>query len=66
MILSLTRDVIAIVPLTILLPLSMGIEGVLWATMIADTCGLVLFVIFMAIEMKTGLRRKTTKEDKKH
>ena len=52
MLLSLTRDVITIVPLTICLPLSLGIDGVLWAAPIADICGLILSVIFVSIELK--------------
>ena len=52
MILSLTRDIITFVPLTISLPITLGIDGVLWAAPIADTCGLILSIIFMIIELK--------------
>lgn len=50
--LSLIRDVIAFVPLTILLPLGMGIMGVLWAAPIADIFGIIFTIIFIIIEFK--------------
>lgn len=48
--LSLVRDVIALVPLSIILPYFMGIEGVLWAAPIADGISLVFTLIFLGIE----------------
>lgn len=51
-ILSLLRDVVFFVPLTICLPLSMGIVGVLWAAPIADTLSLIFTIIFIIIELK--------------
>ena len=52
MILSLTRDVIVFVPATIVMPIFIGIEGVLWAAPIADVIGIILCIIFIIIEMK--------------
>lgn len=52
MILSLTRDVIVFVPATIIMPIFIGIEGVLWAAPIADVIGIILCIIFIIIEMK--------------
>ncbi len=51
-ILSLTRDVICFVPLTICLPIGLGIEGVLWAAPISDLVSIILTVIFVLIEFK--------------
>lgn len=48
-ILSLIRDVISFVPLTLLLPLSLGLDGVLWAAPIADVFGLVFSILFVAL-----------------
>lgn len=50
--LSLTRDVICFVPLTICLPMALGIEGVLWAAPISDGISMILTVIFIIIEFK--------------
>ncbi len=50
--LSLTRDVICFVPLTICLPMALGIEGVLWAAPIADAVSMILAVIFIVLEFK--------------
>jgi len=44
-IVSLSRDILAYVPLCIILSHFYGINGVLWAAPIADLCGLVLAVI---------------------
>lgn len=51
-ILSLIRDVISFVPLTVLLPLSMGLDGVLWAAPIADVFGLIFSILFVTIAFK--------------
>ncbi len=50
--LSLTRDVICFVPLTICLPMALGIEGVLWAAPISDGISIMLTVIFILLEFK--------------
>lgn len=50
--LSLTRDVICFVPLTICSPVAMGIEGVLWAATISDDITIVLIIILICIEFK--------------
>ncbi len=44
---SLLRDIICFVPLAIVLPRFMGIEGVLWAAPIADLIGLIVTVILL-------------------
>jgi len=51
--LSLIRDVIVFVPATLILPLSLGLEGILWAAPIADVFGLVFSIIFIVIEFKS-------------
>lgn len=57
-ILSLLRDVIFFVPLTICLPIGMGIVGVLWAAPIADCLSLIFTVIFIVIELKKMGKQK--------
>lgn len=52
MILSLIRDVIVFVPATIILPMFLGINGILWAAPIADIFGIVFTIIFTIIELK--------------
>ena len=51
-ILSLIRDVIVFVPLTILLPIGLGIEGVLWAAPISDAIALVFTCILVFLELR--------------
>ncbi len=50
--LSLIRDVISFVPLTLLLPLGMGLDGVLWAAPFADICGVIFAVFFLIFAFK--------------
>lgn len=50
--LSLIRDVIALVPLTLLLPLGMGIEGVLWAAPISDAIAILFTALFIILEFR--------------
>ena len=50
--LSLIRDVIAFVPFTVLLPLSMGLDGILWAAPAADIVGFIFSLVFVTLEMK--------------
>lgn len=52
MLLSLVRDIVILVPLTLILPISMGIEGVLWAAPISDIFGIILTIVLVATEMK--------------
>ena len=57
-VLSLVRDVITFVPLTICLPMGMGIEGVLWAAPISDTIALVITFILVFLEFKKLDKKK--------
>lgn len=50
--LSLIRDVISFVPLTLLLPLGMGLDGVLWAAPFADICGIIFAILFLVLAFK--------------
>lgn len=50
--LSLIRDVIALVPLSLILPSFMGIEGVLWAAPIADVISLAFTIWFLLVEFR--------------
>lgn len=51
-ILSLVRDVITFVPLTLTLPIFMGIEGVLWSAPIADSIAIIITIILLILEFK--------------
>lgn len=51
-ILSLIRDVIAFVPFTLLLPTSMGLDGILWAAPCADIIGIIFAIFFVILEFK--------------
>lgn len=50
--LSLIRDVIAMVTFTVTLPLGMGLMGVLWAAPLSDVFGIIFSVIFLIIEIR--------------
>ncbi len=52
MLLSLIRDVICFVPLTIALPYEMGMLGILWAAPISDAISLIFTIIFLWMELK--------------
>lgn len=49
--LSLIRDVICFVPLTIALPYGMGILGILWAAPISDAISLIFTILFLVQEL---------------
>ena len=51
-ILSLIRDVIAFVPATILLPLALQLDGVLWAAPVADLFGIAFSALFLILELR--------------
>jgi putative MATE family efflux protein len=49
---SLSRQIVFLVPAAILLPRFLGVEGVLWAGPLADTMAFMLAGLFMFIEMR--------------
>lgn len=51
--LSLIRDVIAFVPFTVLLPLRLGLDGILWAAPAADLVGLLFSILFIRQELSS-------------
>lgn len=51
-VLSLTRDIVLLVPLTIILPIFMGILGALWAAPIADVIGIIITIILVTKQLK--------------
>lgn len=52
MILSLTRQVFFLIPLILILPLFMGIDGIMFAGPVADTMAFITTVILISVEMK--------------
>ena len=50
--LSFPRQVLFLVPLVLILPMFMGLDGVLYAGPIADGCAAVLSAVFISIEMR--------------
>lgn len=49
---SLTRQIIFLMPLILILPLFMGIDGVLYSAPIADIVTLALIIVFISREFK--------------
>ncbi len=64
-IVSFTRDIIAFVPLVIILPNFMGVEGTLYAAPIADIIGIIITVILLVLFFKNLGQEKKTKEAQK-
>lgn len=62
-IVSLTRDIICFVPLVIILPIFMGVEGTLYAAPIADGIGIVITVILLILFF-TKLSKEMTQTTK--
>lgn len=60
--LSLIRDVVSFVPFTVLLPLAMGLDGVLWAAPLADICGIIFAVLFLLLAFKK-MKKAESKDD---
>lgn len=52
MILSLTRQVFFLIPLILILPLFMGIDGIMFAGPVADTMAFITTVILISFEMR--------------
>lgn len=50
--LSLIRDVICFVPLTICLPMALGIDGILWAAPFSDSISIIVTAILIYLEFK--------------
>lgn len=61
-IVSLTRDIVCFVPLVIILPKYMGIEGALYAAPIADFIGIIVTLILLVLFFKKLGKEKTVKE----
>ncbi len=61
-VLSLVRDVIVFVPLTIFLPIGLGIEGVLWAAPISDSIAIVCTFILVFLELRKLGKNNQVKE----
>ncbi len=64
-IVSLTRDIICFVPLVIILPMFMEIEGVLYAAPIADVIGIIVTIILLILFFrKLGNEEVISKNEK--
>lgn len=64
-IVSLSRDIVFFVPLVIILPKFMGIEGALYAAPIADAIGLIITIILLVSFFKQLGKEKTIKNIEK-
>lgn len=51
-ILSLSKQIIFQIPVTVILPIFMGVEGILWAGPVSDTLALILTIIVLLIYWK--------------
>lgn len=49
---SLSRQIVFLVPMSIILPISLGVEGVLWAGPVADGLAFILAVILIVFELR--------------
>lgn len=64
-IVSLTRDIVFFVPLVIILPSYIGVEGCLYAAPIADTIGIIITIILLILFFsKLGNEEHASKETK--
>lgn len=52
MISALVRDIVCFVPLICILPISLGVEGILWASSIADGIAIIVTIIFTVFFFK--------------
>ncbi|MCH5161857.1 MAG: polysaccharide biosynthesis C-terminal domain-containing protein, partial [Clostridiales bacterium] len=59
---SLVRDIVCFVPLICIMPVYLGIEGILWSAPIADTVGMALAVGFTVSYFAKLKKSKTTPE----
>mgnify|MGYP001852412698 FL=1 len=50
--LSLTRQIICLLPLIVIFPMLWGIDGVMYAGPVADSVAAILSVIFIVVEMR--------------
>ena len=53
MISALVRDIVCFVPLICILPISLGVEGILWASSIADGIAIIVTIIFTVFFFKS-------------
>ncbi len=63
---SLIRDIVCFVPLICILPISLGIDGVLWAAPVADTVALIVTVVLTLIyfnKLKSGKTSEAESEE---
>lgn len=56
---SLVRDIVCFVPLICIMPIFLGIEGILWAASIADGIAIIVAIIFTVIFFKSLKKDKT-------
>lgn len=59
-IVSLTRDIVCFVPLVIVLPKIMGVEGALYAAPIADAIGIVITLVLLVFFFKNLKKEEST------
>ena len=64
-IVSLTRDIVCFVPLVIILPKFMGVEGALYAAPIADMIGIIITLVLLVLFFKKLGQEEVTVIDKK-
>ena len=58
MFLSMTRQVLFLMPLLLVFPLLWGIDGILWAGPAADLAAFLVTLVFILLEMKEIRRRE--------
>ena len=62
-ILSLLRDVVALIPAMCLLPLSLGIDGILYSSWVTDIISIIVTIIFVIMEVKKLNKQEISSEE---
>lgn len=57
LVLSLSRQIVFLIPLAVILPLLLGIDGVLWAGPAADVLAFLLAFVIVFFELKKYRRK---------
>ena len=56
---ALVRDLVCFVPLICIMPIFLGIEGILWSAAVADGVAIIVTIIFTVIFFKSLKKDKT-------
>lgn len=63
LVLSMTRQVLFLIPFVLILPIFFGLDGILFAGPAADSLAFIITVILIAVEMKKMKQAETLKTE---